>query len=34
MYYDDGYDEKGTLELKLKGFGDPTQSIEVSQGIR
>ena len=34
MYYDDAYDEIGTLELKLKGFGDPTQSIEVNQGIR
>ena len=34
MYYDEGYDEFGTLELKLKGFGDPSQSIEVNQGIR
>ena len=23
MYYDDAYDEIGTLELTLKGFGDP-----------
>lgn len=34
MYYDEGYDEFGTLELKLKGFGDSSQSIEVNQGIR
>ena len=34
MYYDDNYDEIGTLELTLKGFGDPTQSIELNQGIR